>query len=122
MLGASYPVLFRDTVESIAQRGWRRVILLGDDLVDGPYTLKACLAQAGIVVLSPGPKDRAWLQGLAHESTQGEGRERLLGQLRALLNEGMEHGVEALVATDATLGSWARETLPGVPLFEVEGD
>ena len=122
MLDASYPERFRTVCEEVSGCGWRRVILLGDDLVQGPYTLKACLAQVGVMVFAPAPQDRTWLKGLADEASErGEVPGEPLARFGSLLRDGMEHGVEALVVTDAALGALARSALPGVAMLEVSG-
>ena len=120
MLDESYPERFRTLCQEAGQRGWRRVIMLGDDLREGPYTLKACLAQAGVMVFVPGPRDRMWLQGLADGVRAGEvPNEASLARLAAMLAEGMEHGVNGLVVTDPAVLILVRTCANGAPIFDV---
>ena len=116
MLDESYPPRFRAVCEEVCGRGWRRVILLGDDVVEGPFTLRATLAQAGVMVFVPGPADRAWLVGLNRDAHEDE---KTMSRLAALLADGMEHGVDALVATNALLASLAADALPAAPLLDM---
>lgn len=116
MVDESYPPRFRAVCDEVRGRGWRRVILLGDDLVEGPYTLRATLAQAGVMVFMPGPADRAWLQGLGEDAREDAGTR---ARLAALLADGMEHGVDGLVVADPLLGMLAEAALPGVVLLDV---
>lgn len=103
--------------------GWKRAILLGEDLRDGPYTLRACLAQSGIMVFVPSEQDRIWLLELAEEVRYaGEAGDTALARLSALLADGMEHGVSALVATDATLAQLAHRAQPGLAVLDVAKD
>ena len=120
MLDESYPQRFRTVCQEVAANGWQRVILFGEDLQEGPYSLKACLAQAGVVVLSPSPQDRSWLAVLAREtSASGQLQDESLTRLATLLADGMEHGVDAFVVTDAALGWLVRHVLPGAAVLDV---
>lgn len=117
MQGSGFPRTFAIICREVTERGWRRVILLGEDPQDGPYSLKACLAQSGVLVLSPGPDDRAWLQGVARK---GEVNDATLARFAALLADGVEHGVQAVLATDAFLGRLAQEAGLEVPVLMTE--
>ena len=119
----SMPARFAAACEQVADRGWRRVILLGEDWVQGPFTLKACLAQAGVLVLSPGPADRAWLALLAEEARAGyKVDDGSLERLTTLLGDGLEHGVDGLVTTDPVFASLVGQALGNVELVVLEGE
>lgn len=118
MLDKACPDCLRKACEEVGSRGWRRVIMLGDDVLQGPYSLKACLAQTGVMVFTPGPGDRAWLSELAARGLH-EADAASLAQLGSLLADGMEHGVQALVVTDVRMGALARLALPDAPMLEM---
>ena len=116
MLDERCPDNLRQACEDVGSRGWQRVIMLGDDVCQGPYSLKACLAQTGVMVFTPGPGNSAWLNELAAREPR-EVDAASLAQLGSLLADGMEHGVQALVVTDARIGALARLPLPDVPML-----
>ena len=118
MLDEACPECLRKVCEEVGGRGWQRVIMLGDDVRQGPYSLKACLAQTGVMVFTPGPGNSAWLSELAAREPR-EVDAASLARLGSLLADGMEHGVQALVVTDARLGVLARLALPDVPMLEM---
>ena len=121
MPDAIFPAWLQDACEAVRQRSWRRVILLGEDLREGPYSLKAGLAQSGVMVFVPGAGDRAWLQELSYDAERRPD-DASLERLATLLADGMEHGVHALIVTNVRLGLLAREALPQVPMLEIEGE
>jgi hypothetical protein len=114
--GAGIPKTFAEICREVRGHGWRRVILLGEDLRDGPYSLKACLAQAGVLVLSPGAADRDWLRGIA---AGGAADDAARSRFCAMLADGMEHGVNGLVVTDPTMLALVRTCANDAPIFDV---
>lgn len=119
MLDESYPERFRMLCDEVRLHGWKRVILLGDDAHEGPYSLKACLAQSGVMVFVPGPHDRSWLQSLSELMREGKLPHAVsFERMKALLADGMEHGVDALVVTDAALLTLVRSLALDVQLLD----
>ena len=119
MEGAGIPKTFAEICREVRGHGWRRVILLGEDLRDGPYSLKACMAQAGVLVLSPGAADRDWLRGIA---AGGAADDAARSRFCAMLADGMEHGVQAVLSTDALLAGLAEGSGVGAPVLVVGED
>lgn len=114
MQGEGYPEAFATICRNVRERGWQRVILLGEDLREGPYSLKACLAQSSVMVLSPGAGDREWLRDVAAGRCSDEAT---IVRFSALLSDGMEHGVQALLVTDAFLAELVQSIELGVPVL-----
>ena len=94
------PRAFAAICREVCDKGWRRVILLGDDLCEGRYSLKACLAKSGVLALSPGAEDRAWLSDICRERRMDD---ETIARFATLLADGMEHGVRALLVSDPFL-------------------
>lgn len=119
MLDETYPARFHAPCDEAQRRKWKRIILLGDDAREGPYSLKACLAQSGVMVFVPGPQDRSWLQGLSALMREGASPDAAsLERMKALLADGMEHGVDALIVTDPALLTLARSLALGTQLLD----
>lgn len=97
--------------------GCSRVILLGSEKDMAPGGLRTALAKRGLQVLVPPEGTRAWIAGLSRcpdESGErtacGDARvsQEEIDQLRALLLDGAEHGVQAIVATSQPLADCVR--------------
>ena len=116
MQGGGYPQAFDAVCRDVRGHGWKRVILLGEDLREGPYSLKACLAQSGVMVLSPGAGDREWLREVSSGSRNDEAT---VARFAALLSDGVEHGVQAILATDAFLADMVQAIDLGIPAIVV---
>ena len=100
----------------LAHLGCSRIILLGaaEEMASGG--LRTALARWGLQVLIPPEDERAWISELCEQvqgdiSIPGEDVDRM----RALLADGMEHGVEAIVTTNARLAEYVRACDLGVP-------
>ena len=116
MQGDGYPQAFAAVCHDVREHGWKRVILLGEDLREGPYSLKACLAQSRVMVLSPGAGDKAWLHDVA---AKGSADDAAVARFAALMSGGVEHGVQAILATDAFLADMVRAVDLGIPTIAV---
>ena len=116
MQDKGFPEAFAGICREVGERGWQRVILLGQDLREGPYSLRACLAQSGVLVLSPGPRDREWLDAI---SAGEDASEATAVRFAAMLADGLEHGVQAVLVTDAFLVRLVRASGLEVPLLAV---
>ncbi|MBR2682455.1 MAG: hypothetical protein IKE22_04215 [Atopobiaceae bacterium] len=91
-------------LDKLGTHGARRVILLGspEEMARGP--LKAALAKAGILVLVPPERDRAWLGTIMRDELwQCQGAREVTDYLTTLLLDGIEHGVSAILVTDEKL-------------------
>jgi aspartate/glutamate racemase len=83
--------------QDVLARGWRRVIVLGTpEHMAGP-SLRRPLAASGVMVLAPGKEDRATIGRMLDEGVVDE------AMLNALLCDGLEHGVDAVVVSDERL-------------------
>ena len=100
----------------VREHGWQRVILLGDDVREGRYSLKACLAQSGVLVLTPGAQDRAWLSDVCRERSADD---ETITCFAALLADGMEHGVQALLVSDSFLADMLQMARVEAPMIAV---
>ena len=70
------------------------------------------------MVFVPGPHDRSWLQSLSELMREGKLPHAVsFERMKALLADGMEHGVDALVVTDAALLTLARSLALDVQLL-----
>ena len=116
MQSEEYPRAFAAVCNDVREHGWRRLILLGEDLREGPCSLKACLAQSGVMVLSPGPGDREWLREVSAGRCNDEAT---VARFATLLSDGVEHGVQAILATDAFLAEMLRAVDLGIPAIVV---
>ena len=110
------------TREELLNRGCKRVILLGDEATMTGPTFKAPLAKAGLLVLTPGPADRAWLAHVATEElTQGILRDETVDRFERLMADGAEHGVDAVVVASAELASLVDRADLGLPVVKALG-
>ena len=116
MQGERVPESFAAICRDMREHEWRRVILLGDDLCEGRYSLKACLAKSGVLVLSPGAEDRAWLSDICRERRMDD---ETIARFATLLADGMEHGVQALLVSDPFLLDMLRKARVDVPTIAV---
>lgn len=89
--------------ERLRRMGCSRVILLGSEAEMTPGGLRTALAKRGIQVLVPPEGVRNWIVSLAHGS-KGETPNDEIDRLRVLLEDGVEHGVEAIVSTSEAMG------------------
>ena len=96
------------------EMGCSRVILLGSqtDMADGG--LRTALARRGKLVLVPPESTRAWIASLANMD-DGELPHDQTERLRLLLEDGAEHGVQAIVTTSERLGSIVRSCGLSIP-------
>jgi len=84
--------------------GARRVILLGIPAAMQESFLKAPLAKAGIMVLTPPAEGRAWLEKIVEqELKKGIIAEETKAAFEALVADGAEHGVDHLVIASVEL-------------------
>ena len=99
----------------LAQLGCSRVILLGSlEDMEGP-DLRYGLARWGVQVLVPPQEHRGWIAELGEGPAQDA---QSVQSLKALLADGLEHGVEALVAMNAQMAAVVRACELGVPVIE----
>ena len=88
-----------DTLAELRRSGIRRAILLSSP-ADDAAALRTRLAKTGMLVMEPPVDRRPWLGELAQRRQLEEAD---LKALKALLEEGIEHGVDALLVADAGL-------------------
>ncbi len=100
--------------DDLAKRGHVRVILLGTERDMSVPDLRIGLARWGLQVLVPPAGERAWIAGLAAAEASADD----VARLSALLADGIEHGVEALVVTEPILAELVRRCGCGVPVVE----
>lgn len=98
----------------LAGMGCSRVILLGDERDMGEPALKVGLARWGVQVLTPPAVEQVWIAGLAEG--HGAARDRL-DRLSTMLADGIEHGVEAIVATTERMAEVVRLSGVDVPVL-----
>lgn len=89
----------------LGQMGCSRVILLGSEADMASGGLRTALAKWGLLVLVPPEESRVWIASLAVDD---EASRSDVERLRLLLEEGVEHGVGAVVATSEALGRVVR--------------
>ena len=92
----------RDVAGAIAkdlvERGTRRIILLGVYEPAGDQGLKRALARRGLMVLTPPPAARPWLDGVLIQAAAGTEMDPETSQrFAAFLADGLEHGVDAVI-------------------------
>lgn len=91
-------------LDKLRTHGARRVILLGSPEEMARGALKAALARAGILVLVPPERDRAWLGTIMRDELwQCQGAREVTDYLTTLLADGIEHGVNAILVMDEKL-------------------
>jgi aspartate racemase len=106
--------------DEVLARGYRRVILLGTEHDMGDPQLKAPLAKAGVLVLVPGPADRAWIGSvIASELRQGCLTAETVARFTRLLADGAEHGVDAVAVTCLELLELYARTGLALPAIDV---
>lgn len=88
--------------ERLRRMGCSRVILLGSEAEMTPGGLRTALAKRGIQVLVPPEGVRSWIASLARDS-EGDVPNDEVARLRVLLEDGVEHGVEAIVCTSEAM-------------------
>ena len=84
--------------------GCSRVILLGSEASMASGGLRTALAKWGLQVFVPPETERAWIAGLA-AAPPNNAATTSIARLQALLADGVEHGVQAIVATNDRLAS-----------------
>lgn len=105
------------TRNELRRQGYRRVILLGTEATMRDAYFKAPLAKAGLMVLTPGPKDRAWLgRVIAEELELGIVRDETVSHFAALVADGAEHGVDAIILGCTELPMLAERIELEIPL------
>ena len=98
----------------LACMGCRRVVLLGSEREMGTADLKVELARWGVQVLVPPEGERAWIASLSSAGDDGLPPVELR-RLAALLADGIEHGVEAVVTTGEGLARMVDACGLGIP-------
>mgnify|MGYP002626816616 CR=1 FL=1 len=99
----------------LARLGCSRVILLGSAAEMERGGLRTDLARWGFQVLVPPQSERVWIWALERDAGGGLSRAGV-HRLGTLLHDGMEHGVEAIVATNSTVADYVRECELAVPI------
>ena len=96
--------------DQLETKGYRRVILLGsEEEMCGP-SIRKPLAAYGYMVFVPGAADRGLVgEALAHGAGDAAAR------LRAVLADGVSHGVHAIVVTSDSLKVLVDDMELGVP-------
>lgn len=87
----------------LGHRGCARVILLGTEDAMTPGGLRSALARWGLQVLVPPEAMRGWISSLATIPADDLSSVDV-DRLRLLLEDGAEHGVQAIVCTSESLG------------------
>lgn len=106
---------------AVLEAGCKRVILLGNDAQMRLSLLKLLLVKSGVMVLTPGERDRRWLDQLIEgELSQGEVRNETVDRFVAMVNDGAEHGVDALVLGRSTLSVLTSRADVALPSFDAE--
>ena len=86
------------TRDKLRRKGHKRVMLLGTVPAMRDAFFKGLLAKAGMLVLAPGGADRAWLgKVISNELTRGVASEETAARFTRLVEDGAEHGVDAIV-------------------------
>ncbi|MBP3893202.1 MAG: amino acid racemase [Atopobiaceae bacterium] len=107
------------TRDEALRRGYRRVMLLGTVPTMRDAYFKAALAKAGMLVLSPGGEDRAWLgRVIAEELELGIVRGKTIERFARLVAEGVEHGVDAVILGCTELPMLAERVDLGLPVLD----
>lgn len=119
----AHELLVMDVVrDRVHVLGCRRVVLLGDSPASDVARIRSILVGAGLVVLTPGEQDRAWLAQLCREAEGREGLPReAVERFARMLDDGVEHGVDAIVLANAELRPLLASVEVGVPVIELPG-
>ncbi len=94
--------------------GCSRIILLGGEESMTSGGLRTALAKWGLQVFVPPEAERAWIASLA-ATPPDDSATADVDRLRALLADGVEHGVEAIVATSDRLAALVNACELSVP-------
>ena len=89
-----------DILGKLRRSGIRRAILLSSPEDESIAYLRTKLAKTGMLVMEPPTGQRAWLGKLAK---QEQVEEADVTALKSLLEDGLEHGIDALLVADAGL-------------------
>lgn len=101
------------------EMGCSRVILLGSQADMAPDGLRMALARCGKQVLVPPEGARDWIAALA-SAPDGTLPHDETDRLRLLLEDGAEHGVEAIVATSEALARIVRSCELPIPTLVLQ--
>lgn len=86
------------TRDELLRKGYKRVMLLGTVPVMRDAFFKGPLAKAGLLVLAPGGADRAWVgEIISDELTKGLVHDQTALRFAHMVEDGAEHGVDAIV-------------------------
>ena len=107
------------TRDEAVRCGFKRVMLLGTVPTMREAYFKAPLAKAGMLVLTPGGEDRAWLgRGIAEELELGIVRDETVDHFARLVADGAEHGVDAVILGCTELPMLAGQVDLGLPVLD----
>lgn len=113
------PEVAKALCEELVGQGARRVILLGVPAVMGEPFLKAPLAKAGIMVLTPPQDCQSWIaEVMERELRQGEASDQTRASFESLVADGAEHGVDHLVVASVELMGLASTCTLGLPVVD----
>ena len=103
----------------LSHMGCRRVALLGGEREMAADGLRVALARWGFQVLVPPEGERAWIASLSSASIEDPPTVEIR-RLTALLADGVEHGVDAIVTTDKGLARVVEACQLGVPTLALD--
>ena len=107
------------TRDEAVRCGFKRVMLLGTVPTMREAYFKAPLAKAGMLVLTPGGEDRAWLgRVIAEELELGTVRDETVDRFARLVADGAEHGVDAVILGCTELPMLAGQVDLGLPVLD----
>ena len=107
------------TRDEAVRCGFKRVMLLGTVPTMREAYFKAPLAKAGMLVLTPGGEDRAWLgRVIAEELELGIVRDETVDRFARLVADGAEHGVDAVILGCTELPMLAGQVDLGLPVLD----
>lgn len=107
------------TRDEAVRCGFKRVMLLGTVPTMREAYFKAPLAKAGMLVLTPGGEDRAWLgRVIAEELELGIVRDETVDRFARLVADGAEHGVDAAILGCTELPMLAGQVDLGLPVLD----
>lgn len=103
----------------LSHMGCRRVALMGSEREMAADGLRVALARWGFQVLVPPEGERAWIAGLSSAAVEDLPPVEMQ-RLTALLADGIEHGVDAIVTTDKDLARVVEACQLGVPTLALD--
>ena len=108
--------------DELLRRSYKRVMLLGTVPAMRDTFFKGQLAKAGLLVLAPGGALRTWIGAvIIDELARGAVQEETVSRFARLVEDGAEHGVDAIIVGCPELQLLVDRLELGIPIVDVLG-